>query len=365
MASQARNIKGDQTRPSIRLKRPEPLAAAHYAALDLGSNNCRLLIAKPNANSFKVVDAFSRAVRLGEGVEAQGRLCDAAMDRALAALRVCARKLSHRGVGRLRAVATEACRRADNAGFFAEHVFRETGLQIDIISAQEEGRLALMACAALLDERPRALIFDIGGGSTEIGWVEIMPGEKPRSIDCMSIPMGVLTLTERFRNTPDRRARLHAMSEAVFQALLPFEARHNVAGHIANDAVQMIGTSGTVTTFCGIALGLERYERNKVDGSLLRFDDADRVTALLLRMPGDQRRNHPCIGRQRSDLMDAGCAIFDAIRRLWPLHALRVADRGLREGILIDLMQADGVVIDRGPTRPYAAISQHHRFPIG
>ena len=295
------------------------------------------------------MDAFSRVVRVGEGVEAAGRLCDAAMDRALEALKVCAQKLSYRGVHRLRAVATEACRRADNAAFFAERVFRETGVQIDIISAREEGRLALMACAALLDERPRALIFDIGGGSTEIGWVDIRPGEKPRTIDCMSMPMGVLALTERFRCTEDRRARLQAMSEEVYRALLPFETRHNVARHIGNDAVQMIGTSGTVTTFCGIALGLERYERNKVDGSLLRFDDADRVTEMLLRMPGDQRRNHPCIGRQRSDLMDAGCAIFEAIRRLWPMHALRVADRGLREGILIDLMQADGIAIDRGP----------------
>ena len=257
-----------------------------------------------------MVDAFSRVVRLGEGVEAHGRLCDAAMDRALEALKVCAQKLSHIGVDRLRVVATEACRRADNTALFAENVFQETGLQIDIISAQEEGRLALIACADLFGRAPRALIFDIGGGSTEIGWVDIMTGEKPRSIDCMSMPMGVLALTERFRHIEDRRARLHAMSEEVYQALLPFEARHHVAHHIGNDEVQMIGTSGTVTTFCGIALGLERYERNKVDGSLLRFDDADRVTELLLRMPSDQRRAHPCIGRQRSDLMDAGCAIF-------------------------------------------------------
>ena len=174
---------------------------------------------------------------------------------------------------------------------FAEHVFQETGLQIDIISTQEEGRLALIGCARLCwMNAPRALIFDIGGGSTEIGWVDIIPGEKPRSIDCMSVPMGVLALTERFRYIEDRRARLQAMSEEVYQALLPFEARHKIARHIGNDEMQMIGTSGTVTTFCGIALGLERYERNKVDGSLLRFDDADRVTELLLRMPSDQRR---------------------------------------------------------------------------
>ena len=321
----------------------------YYAALDLGSNNCRLLIAKPDGTRFKVVESFSRVVRLGEGVEAQGRLCEAAMDRALEALSICAQKLCHRGVDRLRVVATEACRRADNAAFFAERVFQETGLQIDIISAREEARLALMACAALLDERPRALIFDIGGGSTEIGWVEVLPGETPRGIDCLSMPIGVLALTERFRDTEDRRARLHAMSAEVYQTLQPFEARHNVTRYIDTGEVQMIGTSGTVTTFCGIALGLERYERNKVDGSLLRFDDADRVTELLLRMPDDQRRHHPCIGRQRSDLMDAGCAIFDAIRRLWPLHALRVADRGLREGILIDLMQGDGMPLIAAP----------------
>ncbi|MCC9625995.1 Ppx/GppA family phosphatase [Thalassospira sp. MA62] len=322
------------------------ITAPVYAAIDLGSSNCRLLIARPCQTGFKVIDAFSRVVRLGEGVREKGYLCEAAMERAIDALRVCAKKLrKHSGIT-LRAVATEACRSANNRDEFVRRVHDETGIDLDIINADEESRLALQACSALLDDRPYAVVFDIGGGSTEICWIKVDENGKTRCIETLSMPCGVLCLTERYAGVEQRRERFNAMRTEIRDRLEEFATRNCCSEMLDDGNVQMVGTSGTVTTFCGIALGLERYERHKVDGSDLRFDDAERVTELLLRMESDTRKGHPCIGNQRADLMDAGAAIFAAIRDIWPLATLKVADRGLREGILVDLMRADGHAID-------------------
>ncbi len=317
-----------------------------FGAIDLGSSNCRLLVARPCNNGFKVVDAFSRVVRLGEGVREKGYLCQGAMDRAIDALRICAKKLrKHPGI-KLRAVATEACRSADNRDDFVRQVEAETGISLDIINPEEESRLALQACSALLDERPYAIVFDIGGGSTEICWIKVAKTGETSCVETLSMPCGVLCLTERYASVENRRDRFEAMRSEIRERLEDFAQRNCCSDILDDNKVQMIGTSGTVTTFCGIALGLERYERHKVDGSDLRFDDAERVTELLLRMEADKRKGHPCIGNQRAELMDAGAAIFAAIRDIWPLATLKVADRGLREGILVDLMRADGHAID-------------------
>ena len=303
------------------------ITAPLYAAIDLGSSNCRLLVARPCNDGFKVIDAFSRVVRLGEGVREKGYLCDAAMDRAIDALKVCAKKLRR----------PEALH-PDAGEEFVQRVFDETGISLDIINPDEESRLALQACSALLDERPYAVVFDIGGGSTEICWIKVDKTGKTQCIETLSMPCGVLCLTERYATVEERRERFDAMRTEIRERLEEFAKRNCCSDMLDDDKVQMVGTSGTVTTFCGIALGLERYERHKVDGSDLRFDDAERVTELLLRMGSDKRKGHPCIGNQRAELMDAGAAIFAAIRDIWP--------RGLREGILVDLMRADGHAID-------------------
>ncbi|MFH1805230.1 MAG: Ppx/GppA phosphatase family protein [Pseudomonadota bacterium] len=324
---------------------------ALYAAIDLGSSNCRLLVARPCKDGFKVLDAFSRVVRLGEGVREKGYLCEPAMERAIEALKICARKLHKHPGAKLYAVATEACRSAENRDEFVARVRAETGIELHIIHAEEESRLALQACSALLDDRPYGIVFDIGGGSTEICWIEVGQDGDTHCIDTLSMPCGVLCLTERYAHIADRRERFGAMRAEIRSRLEDFAARNCCSDILDDNRVQMIGTSGTVTTFCGIALGLERYERHKVDGSDLRFDDAERVTELLLRMESDKRQGHPCIGNQRAELMDAGAAIFAAIRDIWPLATLKVADRGLREGILVDLMRADGHAIDPNAAR--------------
>ena len=313
-----------------------------YAALDLGTNNCRLLVAAPTPGGFRVFDSFSRIVRLGEGLATTGALSAEAMDRALAALSVCADKLGRRPVRRLRAVATEACRRADNGPGFLARVRDATGLALEVIGPREEAELAVESCAPLLagPER-RALLFDIGGGSTELAWLRIEADGRPALIGYASIPLGVVTLAERWREAAFTAEGFAAMTMEAMAALLPFDAVHCIAAEVARGAVRLVGTSGTVTTLAGVSLGLERYSRAMIDGRVLSARAAERALAGVRAMGRAGLLQHPCIGPQRVDFVLPGCAVFAAIRRLWPTQAIVVADRGLREGILLRLMRAD------------------------
>jgi exopolyphosphatase / guanosine-5'-triphosphate,3'-diphosphate pyrophosphatase len=312
-----------------------------YAALDLGTNNCRLLVARSAGRSFRVIDAFSRIVRLGEGLAASGVLSERAMARTLEALRVCAGKVAHRRVTRARYVATEACRRAANCSEFIERVRDATGISIEIISSGEEARLVVTGCAPLLDRRaPYAVVFDIGGGSTELVWLNVPrdPRMAPKVLDFLSLPHGVVTLTDRYGGREVSRATYDAMVAEMCEALRSFEARHKIAERIARGEVQMLGSSGTVTTLAGIHLALPRYNRALVDGTALTFACARAVSERLIALGYDERVAHPCIGSDRADLVLAGCAILEAICQLWPVGRLRVADRGIREGILLGLV---------------------------
>lgn len=306
-----------------------------YAALDLGTNNCRLLIARPTEDGFTIVDAFSRIVRLGEGLSASGRLSDAAIDRAISALSVCADKLMRRGVHLSRAVATEACRRAENGREFVDRVYRETGIALDIIAPGEEARLAVMGCHALLEagDGP-ALIFDIGGGSTEL--VELLPGDgKPMIADWISIPWGVVSLTESepqdFSTPAERIAAYDRMKARVVTALGEIDLPE--AG-----ALRLLGTSGTVTTLASVHLGLPSYDRRAVDGLHVPVAAMRAIGRDLAEKSIAERAKVACIGTERADLVVAGCAILEAILDLWPAERVGVADRGIREGILRSLM---------------------------
>jgi exopolyphosphatase/guanosine-5'-triphosphate,3'-diphosphate pyrophosphatase len=315
-----------------------------YAAIDLGTNNCRLLVAKPVHRGFRVIDAFSRIVRLGEGLSRCDALSEAAIARTVEALRICGRKMERRGVTVRRAVATEACRRASNCGQFIGIVAAETGIDLEIITSEEEGRLALAGSAPLLDRGlPYALVFDIGGGSTELMWIRIRRHGPPELLDQISIPCGVVALSERFGGERVPPSAYAAMIAHVAERLSGFEARNRIRDAVDRGLVQMLGTSGTVTTLAGINMGLPRYDRARVDGSHLDTADARRVTRELLALDLAERAAHPCIGPERADLVLAGCAVLEAIVDLWPVRRLRIADRGLREGILWELMAgADG-----------------------
>ena len=321
-----------------------------YGALDLGTNNCRLLLARPSRRGFRVVDAFSRIIRLGEGVSQTGRLSDAAMRRTIDALRVCATKLQRNGVARARCVATEACRIASNGADFLHRVESETGLRIEILEREAEASLAVSGCASLIDYRADyVLVFDIGGGSSELIWLDVgsdgqrRGNPRPNIAAWTSLPVGVVTLAERFGGHHVTPASFEAMIQFVNTLIQPFEAEHRFRPRIASANAHLLGTSGTVTTVAGIHLGLRRYDRARVDGCWLDVPAVQAVTSGLLGRSYEQRVAEPCIGHERADLVLAGCAILEAILRMWPVDRLRVADRGLREGILATLMSEDGV----------------------
>ncbi len=359
---------GDSPAPPVERSAPAPDGAyasprQAFAAIDLGTNNCRLLIARPHGAHFVVIDAFSRVVRLGEGLAQTGRLSDAAMERTMGALRVCADKLKRRNVHLARSVATEACRRAENGPEFIEQVRQETGVALDIISAKEEARLAVMGCHLLLEagEGP-AVIFDIGGGSTELILIDNRPGQPIRIRDWQSVPWGVVSLSETCGpegpSPADRAARYTQMLDLVRTSLADFSDRiADARGETGPGCeLRLLGTSGTVTTLASLHLGLPQYDRRAVDGLLVQSEDMAAICRDLGQMSPAERQAQPCIGRERSELVVAGCAILDTILELWPADRLGVADRGIREGILRSMMAAEG-----NAERSLAALRQARR----
>ncbi len=346
------------TREAARASRPEPQHEGYgtdrrfgprstYAALDLGTNNCRLLIARPSASGFRVVEAFSRIVRLGEGIGLSNTLNEKAIRRTIDALKVCRAKMQARGVDRARLIATEACRSAENGDDFIERVFEETGIRLEVVDRRTEAHLAAAGCAALADpDSEGVVLFDIGGGSSEIVWLDRDDDPSRSDVERLvrswtSLPLGVVTLAERYGGhhvTPDSYA---AMVEDVRGKLQPFA--DDLAAQRAKGLFHTLGTSGTVTTLAGIHLDLPKYDRRAVDGLWMSDDAVTAVIRRLLAMNYDQRAANPCIGHERADLVLAGCAVLDAIRAFFPTPRLRIADRGLREGLLIRMMAEDGV----------------------
>jgi exopolyphosphatase/guanosine-5'-triphosphate,3'-diphosphate pyrophosphatase len=328
-----------------------------YGALDLGTNNCRLLLARPTRRGFRVIDAFSRIIRLGEGISTSGRLSEAAMGRTVDALRVCASKLERNNVMRRRLVATEACRVAENGAAFLDRVKRELRLDIEILTPEIEASLAVSGCSSLIDPgADYVMAFDIGGGSSEVVWLDFTGSQnrvrdrhvgqeeaRASMVAWASLPVGVVTLAERYGGRHVPPEKFEDMIAHVAGMLAAFEERHRFRQRIAGATMHMLGTSGTVTTIAGIQLGLPRYDRSKVDGCWLDVTAVRTVTANLLAHDYDGRVAEPCIGSERADLVLAGCAILEAFLRAWPCERLRVADRGLREGILAQLMSEDGV----------------------
>jgi exopolyphosphatase/guanosine-5'-triphosphate,3'-diphosphate pyrophosphatase len=311
-----------------------------YAALDLGTNNCRLLIARAQGDGFVVVDAFSRIVRLGEGLAASGRLSGPAMDRAVAALSICADKLKRRNVTLVRSVATEACRRAENGRAFTDRVLQETGIRLEIITAEQEARLAVSGCQALLEPGAGpALVFDIGGGSTELVLLDEADGLPPTINDWFSAPWGVVSLSEsephQGATEQALRTAYQAMRSRVADAFRPFATVLRDRGARPG---RLLGTSGTVTTLASLHLNLPAYDRSAIDGLIVPADAMRTLSQRLAGMDVAARATLPCIGTERADLVVAGCAILESILDLWPAARVSVADRGLREGILRALM---------------------------
>lgn len=320
-----------------------------FAALDLGTNNCRLLIARDQGESFRIIDSYSRVVRLGQGLAATGKLSDSSMDAAVEAIAVCASKIKSKRVKRWRCVATEACRRASNGDAFLKRVKEETGITLEVISPRVESRLAVMGCVNLVDpSKDVALVIDIGGGSTELSWVDIRKLRddqanhklhRPPISAWASLPIGVVTLSERVPEIDDKTVWYNELRDVVRQTIQEQGCETRFTNVFQQGRGHLIGTSGTITSLAGIHLKLPYYQRAKVDGLWLRSADAVSVARDMGARPFDERAKEPCIGTDRAHLLVAGCAITDVLCEMWPSKMIRVADRGLREGILIGLMQ--------------------------
>jgi len=365
MAPKRRNRAGAYPKAVETPARVSPDPSELYAALDLGTNSCRMLIAQPQGSQFHVVDSFSKSVQLGVGLEISGRLSRSSMSRTITALKICQQKLKRLNVRHARFVATEACRRARNGGSFLGAVRRETGLNLEVIAPEEEARLAVVSCAPLVSQKTeQLLVVDIGGGSTELVWIDLSkvpptdrskaimrlhsgfdacdtPFPAARVVDWISVPLGVATLRDQFNDVDDDAARFALMSWYFEENLSEFTP---YLEEQSREGFQIIGTSGTVTTVAASHLGLRRYDRNKVDGLRMTSDQIDKVIREYLELGPEGRRDDPRIGKDRQALIMSGAAILQALLRCWPTDRLSVADRGLREGLLYAQMSADGVL---------------------
>lgn len=330
-------------------RRSKGRQSSNFAAIDLGTNNCRLLIARDAGESFRIVDSYSRVVRLGQGLAATGRLSDDSMDAAVAAIGVCATKMKAKRVKRWRCVATEACRRASNGEAFLKRVKAETGISLEVISPRVESRLAVMGCVNLVDPtKDVSLVIDIGGGSTELSWVDVRKLRDDQSKHRLhrppisawaSLPIGVVTLSERVPEIDDKAVWYEDLKNVVRETIVEQGCETRFTNVFQQGRGHLIGTSGTITSLAGIHLKLPYYQRAKVDGLWLRSSDAVAVARDMGSRTFDERAAEPCIGKDRASLLVAGCAIIDVLCEMWPSKMIRVADRGLREGMLIGLMQ--------------------------
>ncbi|OUI83502.1 exopolyphosphatase [Gluconobacter sp. DsW_056] len=342
-----------------------------FGAIDLGTNNCRLMIAAGTPTGFRVVDSFNRSVRLGEGLRASGRLAEDSMKRALDALRVCAERMRQWPLVHVRAVATEACRQAANGREFLARVQHETGLTIDIITAREEAELALESCSPLFrqpEHRPvhadRGVLFDIGGGSTEVAWVRIDPERQTQTlIGTTSVPVGVITLQEMFGE--GHGSSYETMVSHVQEYLKGFENVHRIRREVTHGKTRLIGTSGTVTTLAGVALSLPRYNRAAIDGLTLPGHSMMDAIGSLRGLDHDELAEHPCVGAERMKFVLPGCAIFEAIHRLWPVEDVTIADRGLRDGMLLRMARDHGQRSGKGRHTTSRHATPRSRGPFG
>lgn len=318
-------------------------AQKNFAAIDLGTNSCRLVIASPTPASFRIVETFSKITRLGEGIINDNELSRPAMRRTINALKVCAGVIEeYAPIYRSRFVATAACRRAKNCKEFLDLVKKETGLTIETISSKEESRLAVVGCIPLLNRNiKRALVFDIGGGSTEISLARVTNSGKTFIEGFVSLPYGVVTISEAFPSQDMTVLAYDTIIERTHKLLKEFDEKYNIREAIKNQEIQIIGTSGTVTVLGAVHLNLPRYNRSAVDGISITRQDIDRAIAKIKRLGDEGRKKHPCIGAQKADLTMAGCAIIEGLCSFWPIEEITVADRGIREGILLDMMHSN------------------------
>lgn len=315
------------------------------AAVDLGSNTCRLIISEVFSDGTrKNLEIFSRMVRLAENLSHSESLEPAAMERAISVLKTCSRKIKDYQPSHIRCVATEACRRSSNSDFFRRSVKQKTSLKLEVISSEEEAELCLRGCEELLDPTiPYGIVFDIGGGSSEVMWVKVNPDNQGELLEFISLPFGVVGLSETYGTYTGMV--FEDIGHAIQQTLKEMKAYNEIQSLIKAKQVQMIGCSGTATTIAALKLELEAYDRQMIDGAIIKRKDIEKIKYMLWDMSPAERVAHPCIGPGRSDLVVPGLSIFAGIYDAFPVQDMCVADRGVRDGVIAVL--ADKVLANQ------------------
>lgn len=311
-----------------------PQTAEYLAAIDLGTRNCRLIIAKHHGGQIEIVDLFSRFVCLGEGVAQSRRLGRKAMERTITVLKQCAKRLSHYPNVVFSGVTTDAVRRAENAQSFLRRVARETGLKLEMIDEKEEAYYEVLGCARVLDMRKkRHIIFDIGGGSSEIILCSLDQEKRVRIDEMLSLPYGVVNLYESVDKLTF--TSYTSIVEEVQNLCRRFLVAH--LGDLASQdvsAFQVIGTSGTTTTVAAMHHNLKMYDRERVDGTSLCFEDVQKVIHYVQSLSPAERRSNAFCGHVEDDLVLTGFAILEGILRAVPCMYFTVTDAGVRDGLI-------------------------------
>jgi exopolyphosphatase/guanosine-5'-triphosphate,3'-diphosphate pyrophosphatase len=319
---------------------------------------------------LKVIDSFAKIISLGEGIKQTGVLSEEAIERTIVALRACKKKLDSHRIYKMRAVATEACRQASNTKSLIERVNSEIGVDLEVISPQEEARLVLKGCSGVIsDEKNYGILMDIGGGSTEVVWLKINKGMTRPTIsviDSISLPFGVVTISDTYTHSKNNQEIYTVLRKNILSTIDTFMKKNNIRTNFSKGDVQVITSSGTTTTLGSLTLGLSTYDRSSVDGKdfsskkivevgeelLSRYLSSTPTTVKLGKEKNfitnkffdhvldKSSEEFKIFAYNRMGLLAAGVVIINSILESIGDCLVRIADRGVREGILYDLMDS-------------------------
>lgn len=311
-------------------------AKKYFAAIDLGSRNCRTIVGcQSKAGAFEYIETYSKSVSLADGVAASKKLSRKSMDRTIEALAFCSKVLSRYAGLTYLAVATDAMRRAENASVFIKRVKRELGLIISIITPQEEAYYAALGCIEVLSlETEIFVVFDIGGGSSEIALCRQKSDKDIELIDSLSIPYGVINLLESKDHLTF--SGYSNLVQKISDLSRDFLNQYATTLDFVNN-FQCIGTSGTTTTVAALNMNLRFYDREKINDSILQFSEILKTVHYVQSLSEDERKLHPYISQSNEDLVLGGLTILEGIVRGLPASTITVTDRGVRDGVVYAL----------------------------
>ena len=293
------------------------------AAIVIGSYNCRIIIVN-NSPNIKILKTISVATNLIKNLSYSNEFTHKNIKKTVRCLTMFSRKMLEYNVTKYRCVATEACRQVINSDFFIGEVKKKTGLSVEIISVNEEAQLCFQSCKKYIERmNNEGILFDIGGGSTEISFFDV----KNEKFETSSIPLGVINLSEKIN--------LHGKNKITFQMKRYFQSlKSNLSNQI--DPGFSIGSCSTVSTLSAIHLNLTTFDRKKIEGLLLDVDEIMKIINNLRNLKVNEMLKHPCI-RKKYPLLLNGMEILEKILENFPIKQILVSQSGLTGGMIENL----------------------------